>query len=264
MRAASKDPTKQIRVRSGNHWFEWQDSGYYWNFSDPVSSYQIRDKPIEDPYAELRLAAKDPTKQIRLVNPERQQEYPWASSRRVWLFDSPVSWYQIRDKPIEDLYTELKAAAMDPTKEIRYKNYAGQLSDWMSGKKDWKWQLPASFYEIRDKPIEDPYAELKAAIKDPTKQIRLKYSENEWYPWKDYNTYPWRLDRPVSEYEILDKAIIKTAKTAYRRLWKWRNEDLMQYMVRDSSELLDETTLGITQQGHWLGETEEFTYEDKK
>jgi len=57
-----------------------------------------------------------------------------------------------------DPYAELKAAAKDPTKQIRHLGYNSDgeqaWSDWVSHKDTsiWSWKLPINNYEIRDKP----------------------------------------------------------------------------------------------------------------
>jgi hypothetical protein len=61
------------------------------------SSYDYR---IADPYAELKAAAKDPTKQIRYV--DETGIGPWEDGNTdttLWVFDSPIECYEIRDKP---------------------------------------------------------------------------------------------------------------------------------------------------------------------
>jgi hypothetical protein len=59
--------------------------------------------------------------------------------------------------------------------------------------------------------IKDPYAGLKAAAKDPTKQIRVRGE-----PWEDFigsGIGTWRL--PPEDYEIRDKPKPKV------KLWQW-------------------------------------------
>jgi len=61
----------------------------------------------------------------------------------------------------EDPYAELKAAAKDPTKQIRF--LSGSCKDWIDSNKDgtqWNFSFPPENYEIRDK--------LK-----PTKKVKL-------------------------------------------------------------------------------------------
>ena len=60
---------------------------------------------------------------------------------------------------------------------------------------DWTW----SAYDYRIKQPVDPYAELKAAAADPTKQVRI-----EGFDWRDAG-YDWRWDTPAECYEIRDK-----------------------------------------------------------
>lgn len=62
----------------------------------------------------------------------------------------------------------------------------------------WDW----ASYDYRIKEVADPYAELKAAAADPTKQIRVK-----GHPWVDggYRPDHWSWCHPVDQYEIRDK-----------------------------------------------------------
>ena len=50
---------------------------------------------IKDPYRELKEAAKDPTKQIRL------RDFSWKDSGHDWSFNEATENYEIRDKPKE-------------------------------------------------------------------------------------------------------------------------------------------------------------------
>ena len=74
----------------------------------------------------------------------------------VWGETDTPGWYANHQYRIKDPYAELRAAAADPTKEIRVKDHG--YSDWQPGK-NWLvddggylfWYKPES-YEIRDKP----------------------------------------------------------------------------------------------------------------
>ena len=89
----------------------------------------------------------------------------------------------------------------------------------------------------------DPYAELREAAKDPTKQIRLIGGN-----WRDNNQ--WNFSCPVENYEIRDKPKVVTA---YRRLYK-TGAGAAYVVAATKSDL---SSLEIP----WLGEIEEFTYE---
>jgi hypothetical protein len=103
---------------------------------------------LRDPYAELKAAAKDPTKQIRLNG------RGWMDAgESKWIWSNPVDHYEIRDK--HDPYRELKEAAADPTKIVW--DYVADVEH----VGDFSGHIPACHYEIRNK--HDPYAELKAA-----------------------------------------------------------------------------------------------------
>lgn len=70
----------------------------------------------------------------------------------------------------------------------------------------------------------DPYAELKAAAKDPTKEISLKGVAKEILGWHsgDY----WNFDLPPEAYEIRDKP--KTRKVKYEA-WESSSGQLLLY-----------------------------------
>ena len=126
-----------------------------------------------------------------------------------WADTSKPEWYwntqEYRIKPEVDLYAELKAASVDPTKQIRCNDAIGIA--WQDVGYPWKWGAHPESYEIRDKP--DPYAELKAAADNPNKQIRIK-GKAEWYgrkiddTWRD-STHPWKWHYLPEEYEIRDR-----------------------------------------------------------
>lgn len=73
---------------------------------------------------------------------------------------------------------------------------------------DHKWHLTTSpkwdwrVFDYRIKEVADPYAELKAAAKDPTKQVRANSAR-----WVDGGDRPekWKWSRPPENYEIRDK-----------------------------------------------------------
>jgi hypothetical protein len=65
---------------------EWSVAG------TPAWDYNVEYR-IKDPYAELKAAAKDPTKQIS-CDPNI-----WQDSGANWNWNMPVDCYQIRDKP---------------------------------------------------------------------------------------------------------------------------------------------------------------------
>jgi hypothetical protein len=63
----------------------------------------------------------------------------------------------------------------------------------------WNWLL----FDYRIAEEADPYAELKKAAADPTKQIRC-WRVNKWGVWQDSNL-AWVWNLPVDCYEIRDK-----------------------------------------------------------
>jgi hypothetical protein len=68
--------------------------------SDKRFNFQAYDYRIVDPYAELKAAARDPTKQIRCHKGDwvTGDEKLW---RIKWEFNRPINNYEIRDKPNE-------------------------------------------------------------------------------------------------------------------------------------------------------------------
>ncbi len=183
--AARQAAGDEIAFFACGAWVPWD--GRTWA---DTTAYRAR---AADPYAALKAAAKDPTKQIKF------SPGPWRDAGYAWMFNAPIGRYKIRDKSV-DPYAALKAAAKDPTKQIKFGDHEWQDAGYL-----WIFRAPADMYEIRDKPV-DPYAELKAAAKDPTKQIKCSPG-----PWRD-DGYPWLFNRAANEYEIRDKPKGKTIK----------------------------------------------------
>ena len=72
------------------------EEGEWWTPSEPAWNWSVYDYRIKqvDPYAELKAAAADPTKQIRVTGDKR-----WLDAGSYWSWDLPVSRYEIREKP---------------------------------------------------------------------------------------------------------------------------------------------------------------------
>ncbi len=80
----------------------------------------------------------------------------------------------------------------------------GAEIEWLGAGGNWHRVLMPSWdvdEDYRIKQTVDPYAELKAAAADPTKQIKLKVHED----WYDSNEGFWAWERPPEDYEIRDK-----------------------------------------------------------
>ncbi len=75
----------------------------HWNEARKALSQQDR-KCEADPYAELKAAARDPTKQVRLRGSEI-----WVEGD-FYVFDEPPENYEIRNKPLADPMQNLKMA----------------------------------------------------------------------------------------------------------------------------------------------------------
>jgi hypothetical protein len=69
-------------------YFNWGAESKY-----PIIAYRVIEEAVADPYAELKAAAKDPTKQIRLRGAK-----VWVEGD-IFVFDEPPESYEIRDKP---------------------------------------------------------------------------------------------------------------------------------------------------------------------
>lgn len=91
----------------------------------------------------------------------------------------------------------------------------------------WNWTT----YDYRIKQPDDPYAELKVAAADPTKQIRFKYL-GDWCGWHD-STYGWKWCYPPEDYEIRDKP--KPMKKV--KLLAWFTGERLTWMSEDYSPL---------------------------
>lgn len=86
------DPDTMVEIRFYNCIARGRGkvSEYDWD-SNQIIAYRIL-KEV-DPYAELKAAAKDPTKQIRLRGAKS-----WVEGD-IFVFDEPPEAYEIRDKP---------------------------------------------------------------------------------------------------------------------------------------------------------------------
>ncbi len=81
----------------------------------------------------------------------------WADGAKIeerapsYWFDQPEpAWEANREFRIKDPYRELKAAAADPTKQIRCEDAVG--IGWQDAGYNWTWACQPCRYEIRDKP----------------------------------------------------------------------------------------------------------------
>ena len=104
--------------------------------------------------------------------------------------------------------------------EMQYADGTWKLND----APQWEWcDIDYRIAEI------DPYAELKKAAADQTKQIRCRHTDN-WGVWKD-NCSDWVWVLPVDCYEIRDKP--KPMKKVKLLAWFdgcvlfWRTENFM-------------------------------------
>lgn len=176
----------------------------------------------------------------------------WADGAQIerlgidgyWADDPIPYWYVERQYRVKDPYAELKAAAADPTKQIR----CGCYGAWRSSGHKWGFDAPADSYEIRDKP--DPYAELKAAAADPNKEIRVRdHADHEWQPGKNWltNGGEYKFGYQPEAYEIRDKP--KAKPKAKVKMWQWvcrRQEGevyLTQYFYPDCPDVRKSTPM---------------------
>ena len=95
-------------------------------------------------------------------------------------------------------------------------------------------------YRIIKEAEADPYAELKAAAKDPTKQIKYTFPDGATNGWHDYN-HDWSFHGLLSGYEVRDKPK-KLKLSAYidevsgELLWRLEGYKLSSYWKRVPSE----------------------------
>jgi hypothetical protein len=89
----------------------------------------------------------------------------------------------------QDPYFELKKAAGDPTKQIRYKDTA-----WRDAGYPWEWLQDARFYEIRDKPKSTKKVKMLAWL-TPTGQLM-------WCEEMDTGIHDWLIRVPSEDKEI--------------------------------------------------------------
>ncbi len=88
----------------------------------------------------------------------------------IWEVTDPPMWRESEQYRIKDPYAELKAAAADPTKQIRV-NSPSHVGEWEDADV-FNWYLKPEEYEIRDKP-------------KPKKQVKL-------LAWFDGIAIAWR------------------------------------------------------------------------
>jgi len=136
---------------------------------DALSTGKKHPQAIEALKAELAKPEPEPMKPLGFIwrwkakEHEPQDINPWqfrdapVNESNFHLLDvipvcecKAVNDYRVRDKPA-DPYAEPRAAAADPTKEIRMRHASGEWSDWASGPV-WEFDCPPDRYEIRDKP----------------------------------------------------------------------------------------------------------------
>ena len=116
-------------------------------------------------------------------------------------------------------------------------------------------EYPILAQELRNKA--DPYADLKKAEADPTKEIRC-FDGEKWREWEVGwgNGTRWAWCFPPENYEIRDKPVVKTA---YRRLMRWTSGNITYIVDSDKSKL----NVDLQPPAGWLSPIEEFTYEDQ-
>lgn len=86
------DPGTVVETRVGYCVGKSREAGdYVWGSS--ITAYRVIEEKA-DPYAELKAAVKDPTKQIRCG-----KTGTWGDAGTAWTFERPVQDYEIRNKP---------------------------------------------------------------------------------------------------------------------------------------------------------------------
>ncbi len=90
------DPGTVVETRVGYCVGKSRKAGdYIWGSS--ITAYRVIEEKA-DPYAELKAAAKDPTKQIKYTFPDGATN-GWHDYNHDWSFHGLLSGYEVRDKP---------------------------------------------------------------------------------------------------------------------------------------------------------------------
>ena len=116
----------------------------------------------------------------------------------IWIDSTRPRWdwsncdYRIKVDP----YAELKAASLDPTKQMRVLEYEGEYSPWIDcgGKWRWTFDCPVESYEIRDKPKPTKQIKLLAWFSGVSLCWRVDEQDNTWLGW----------DRVPSEDKVIE------------------------------------------------------------
>lgn len=87
LKAAKRGEKIEVKTYVG-----WEKANIAYEFCFDFINFEYR---IADPYAELKAAAKDPTKQIR----SSKHGQWWDATKIAWEWNQPVKFYEIRDKP---------------------------------------------------------------------------------------------------------------------------------------------------------------------
>jgi hypothetical protein len=104
---------------------------------------------------------------------------------------------------------------------------------------DYIWGSSITAYRVIEEKA-DPYAELKAAAKDPTKQIKYTFSDGASDGWHDYD-HEWSFQGLLSGYEIRNK-LKKMKLLAYvditggDLLWRLEDYQMSEQWKRVPSE----------------------------
>ena len=142
-----------------------------------------------------------------------------ADGRCRWHAQKPVQWEQRWDSNME--FSDITVCP-----------------DWMNS--------------FQQRPV-DPYAKLKKAAADPSKEIRFYLGGGAWDEW-DGDEHGWGWVLPPDQYEIRDKPVVKTA---YRRPYMWVNQCPCFATSKDADSPKLSNSLDLP----WIGPVEEFTYE---
>jgi hypothetical protein len=91
---------KEIHAFAEGYEIEVEVSENWWQTTDHPQWDVCLKYRIKDPYRELKEAAEDPTKQIRLLDRDGKGRHsPYESAGYVWTWLFPPEHYEIRDKP---------------------------------------------------------------------------------------------------------------------------------------------------------------------
>jgi hypothetical protein len=99
-----------------------------------------------------------------------------------WKLPHPI-WDNEACYRLHDPYRELKEAAADLTKQIRYNPPDSVGAEWRDAGHGWEWCFPPEEYEIRDKPVEKKKVKLLAWLANSELRWFSEGSRINYHDW---------------------------------------------------------------------------------